>query len=220
MSKQAELLQDIKKGKKFSEEGEYLDNDEEKKEERCPQGSKPDEEPFFPWVEGVELSTIEGNGTQGQTTRAADVFEVQNIKGSTKIHPTINNMKENAVQGRSMLFESWTVVTQIRSVIILRENLKVDGATAESVVAMTTDEVRDVNLRVSQNWAKRFHEEWKSLEEDLSYRPPPKPPDLKLQTVAVVLDGLTTVIGTRSGKHFIPEFKIWLSQTYKTLEDQ
>ncbi|WVZ15410.1 hypothetical protein V8G54_012976, partial [Vigna mungo] len=38
----------IKKGKKFSEEGDYLANDEEKKDERYPQGSKPDEEPLFP----------------------------------------------------------------------------------------------------------------------------------------------------------------------------
>ncbi|WVZ20294.1 hypothetical protein V8G54_007616 [Vigna mungo] len=92
-------LQNNKKGKKFFEEGEYLANDEEKKEERYPQSSKADEEPLFPWVERVELSTFEGNGTQGQTTRATDVFEVQNIKGSTKVHPTVNNMEENAVQG-------------------------------------------------------------------------------------------------------------------------
>ncbi|KOM49625.1 hypothetical protein LR48_Vigan08g045200 [Vigna angularis] len=254
-----ELLQDIKKGKKFSEEGEYLANDEEKKEERCPQGSKLDEEPLFLWVEGVELSTIEGNDTHGQATRATNVFEVHNIKGSTKVHPTVNNMEENAVQGfktwqkkskniswknlaitllrivegnrRSTLCESWAVVTQIGSVTILLENLKVDGgnlvnhsnlvgssfnflgtgfsndmwlkkvfrfqpfssytvkssfvgnkgaATAESFVVTRTDEVRDLNLRISQNWAKRIQEEWKSLEEDLSYRPPPKPPDLKL----------------------------------------
>ncbi|WVZ06584.1 hypothetical protein V8G54_019930 [Vigna mungo] len=44
--------------------------------------------------------------------------------------------------------------------------------TAESVVATRTDEVRDT---------KRIQEEWKSLEDDLSYRPPPKLPDLKLQ---------------------------------------
>ncbi|KOM37807.1 hypothetical protein LR48_Vigan03g118900 [Vigna angularis] len=98
-----QLLQDIKKGKKFSKEGEYLANDEEKNEERGPQDSKPDEEPPVPWVKGVELSTIEGNGTQGQTTRATDVFEVQNIKGSPKVHPTVNNMEENAVQG----FKTW-----------------------------------------------------------------------------------------------------------------
>ncbi|WVY93752.1 hypothetical protein V8G54_032840 [Vigna mungo] len=156
------------------------------------------------------MSTIEGNDTQGQTTRAPDVFEVQNIKGSTKVHTTVNNLEENAIQGfktwqqksknlswknlattllrivegnkRSMLCESWTAVTRIGSVAILRENLKVNGvlgnkgaATAESVVATRTDEVRDVNLRISQNWAKRIKEEWKSLEEDLLYRPPPSP---------------------------------------------
>ncbi|WVZ02921.1 hypothetical protein V8G54_023727 [Vigna mungo] len=172
----------------------------EKKEERCPQGSKTDEEPLFPWVEGVELSTIEGNGTQGQTTRATDVFEV---------HPTVKTWQQKSknlswknmattllriVEGnrRSMLCKSWATVTQIENVAIFRENLKVDekvfcfqpfssytvkssfvgnkgATTTKRVVATRTDEVRDVNLRISQNWDKRIQEEWKSLEEDISY---------------------------------------------------
>ncbi|WVZ14820.1 hypothetical protein V8G54_012386 [Vigna mungo] len=59
-------------------EGDTIDNNGTRKGE---------EEPLFLWVEGVELSTFEGNNTQ-----------VQNIKESTKVHPTVNNMEENAVQ--------------------------------------------------------------------------------------------------------------------------
>ncbi|WVY92100.1 hypothetical protein V8G54_037614 [Vigna mungo] len=144
-------MKDIKKDKKFSEEGEYWAN-EGKKEERCPQGSTPDVEPLFPWVEGGELSTIEGNSTRGQTTRAANAAEVQNTKGSIKVHPN------KRVEGnrRSMLCESWAAITQIGRVEILYESLQVDEAAAKSVVATRVNEVRVEILRTSQNWAKRI----------------------------------------------------------------
>ncbi|WVZ22306.1 hypothetical protein V8G54_000850 [Vigna mungo] len=44
MDAEKDSLQNITKGKKFSEEGEFLANDEEKKEERYPQSTKPYEE--------------------------------------------------------------------------------------------------------------------------------------------------------------------------------
>jgi len=47
----------------------------------------------------MKLPTFEGNGPQGQTRRATTVFEVQNIKGSTKVHPTFYNMEESETQG-------------------------------------------------------------------------------------------------------------------------
>jgi len=46
----------------------------------------------------VELPTFEENGPQDQTTRATIVFEVWNIKGSTRIHPALFSMEENVVQ--------------------------------------------------------------------------------------------------------------------------
>ncbi|KOM30991.1 hypothetical protein LR48_Vigan01g054600 [Vigna angularis] len=99
-------LQDIKKAKKSLDGGENSINWEEEREEDTIDNNgtrKGEEEPLFLWVEGVELFTFEGNGNQGQTTRATNVFEVQNIKISTKVHPTVNNMGENAVQG----FKTW-----------------------------------------------------------------------------------------------------------------
>ncbi|WVY99279.1 hypothetical protein V8G54_025349 [Vigna mungo] len=51
------------------------------------------------WIKRGELSIIEGNGTQGHTTRAANVFEVQNITGTTEVHLTINSMEENLSRG-------------------------------------------------------------------------------------------------------------------------
>lgn len=46
----------------------------------------------------MELPTFEENGPQDQTTRATIVFEVWNIKGSTRIHPALFSMEENVVQ--------------------------------------------------------------------------------------------------------------------------
>ncbi|KOM52049.1 hypothetical protein LR48_Vigan09g070800 [Vigna angularis] len=86
-------LQYIKKAKKPLNEGENSINWEEERENDTinNNGTKNgEEESFFPWVEGVES---EGRDNQCQTTRAIDGFEVQNIKGSTRVHPTVNNME-------------------------------------------------------------------------------------------------------------------------------
>ncbi|KOM48566.1 hypothetical protein LR48_Vigan07g227000 [Vigna angularis] len=79
--------------KKKKREEDAMDNNGSRKSE---------EEPLFPWA-GGELFTFERNGTQGQTTRATNVLEVHNNKGSTKVHLTVNNKEENAVQG----FKTW-----------------------------------------------------------------------------------------------------------------
>jgi len=59
-----ELLQELKKSKKLSEGGEYLINDEEKKEERYLHSTRSDEngeELLRPCVKTVELPMFEGN---------------------------------------------------------------------------------------------------------------------------------------------------------------
>ncbi|KOM48488.1 hypothetical protein LR48_Vigan07g219200 [Vigna angularis] len=125
-------------------------------------------------------------GIRGQDRREENICEEEGndkncdgdigVVGAEKVAKTVI-LVEIRVEGnkRSMLWESWTTVTQIVSVKILHESLQVDGAVVESIVAIRTDEVKDEILRISENWAKRIQEEWKSLEEDL---PPSKSPNL------------------------------------------
>ncbi|WVZ16419.1 hypothetical protein V8G54_009401 [Vigna mungo] len=137
------------------------------------------------------LDHINGKGYVDMSTVDADtsskISEAIKAKGGYFLEAPVSGSKKPAEDGQLVIlaagdkpFSSYTV----KSSFVGNKG----ATTAESVVATRTDEVRDVNLRISQNWAKRIQEEWKSLEEDLSYRPPPKPPDLKLQKVAVVLD--------------------------------
>ncbi|WVZ24121.1 hypothetical protein V8G54_002665 [Vigna mungo] len=197
-----ELLQDIKKVKKHSGVGENSSNWEQKGKEDAIDNNgawKGAEKPIFLWVKREELTTYEGTDTPGQTTRAANASEVHNTKGSTKLHP---NSEEKVVEGfktwhkksknffwknlattllkivegnrRSILCESWAVVTQM-------EKFASIWSSCQNFVATRENEIKDEILRISENWAKRIQEEWKSLEEDL---PSPKPPDLNWRAVA------------------------------------
>ncbi|WVZ13774.1 hypothetical protein V8G54_011340 [Vigna mungo] len=58
-----------------------------------------EKESVCPQVKRMELPTLEGNDPQGQISRTTNVLEVQKIKGSTRVHPILSSMEEDAVQG-------------------------------------------------------------------------------------------------------------------------
>ncbi|WVY94969.1 hypothetical protein V8G54_034057 [Vigna mungo] len=125
----------VKKRRNTQGEGDNSINWEKKGEEDAIDNigaRKGEEKPVFLWVKREELTTNEGIDTQGQTIGAANASEVQNTKGSTKVH------SNKRVEGkrRSIICESWAAVG---SVEILHESLQVDGALVESVKPMKSE---------------------------------------------------------------------------------
>ncbi|WVZ21995.1 hypothetical protein V8G54_000539 [Vigna mungo] len=69
-------LQTIKKGKKFSEEGEFLAKDEERKEERYPQSSKPYEEGEKLLRSGVKIVVLGSDPVEVLVSMGASTIAV------------------------------------------------------------------------------------------------------------------------------------------------
>ncbi|WVY90406.1 hypothetical protein V8G54_035920 [Vigna mungo] len=187
MDAEKDNLQNIKKGKKFSKEEEFLANDEEKKEGRYPhnmvsesnlvesvyrarngrreellqdikKAKKPSggEKNSINWELKGEDDDINNNGT-----RKGEEEPAFPIKKST---PSIRIVEGNR---RSILCESWAAVTDWDLTVDGRNPVNHSNLQLPKVLLLQEPMNKDEILRISQNWAKRIHEEWKSLEEDL-----------------------------------------------------